>query len=84
MKRIVVEWPKKNCVISGKSNSELLREEMLAYAKRKGKGVRSARQFCVLSVWKSLTEVLLPIWQNNYPNDALFLQQTFILRFSWL
>lgn len=45
MKRIVVEWPKKNCVISGKSNSELLREEMLAYAKRKGKGVRSARQF---------------------------------------
>lgn len=45
MKRTVVEWPKKNCVISGKSNSELLREEMLAYAKRKGKGVRSARQF---------------------------------------
>lgn len=45
MKRTVIEWPKKDCKVGGKNNMVYLREEMLAYARRKGKDVRTARHF---------------------------------------
>lgn len=45
MKRTVTEWPKKDCKVGGKNNTNLLREEMSAYARKKGKDVRTARHF---------------------------------------
>lgn len=45
MKRTVVEWPKKDRKMNVKNNTVFLREEMLAYARRKGKDVRTARHF---------------------------------------